>query len=302
MQRWLQVMALLWLAAVGSAQAQPADESRQISLLTFAPGELYWQRFGHNALLVQDSATGQELVYNYGIFNFEQENFFLNFARGKMQYQLAADSLQRTLALYAYEGRWVYAQRLNLDAAQRRSLADFLAWNARPENAEYRYDYFRANCSTRVRDALDQALGGALRKQLEARIEPASYRFDATRLITPIPALMAGMDFIMGPAGDPPETLWQRSFVPEVLMRAVRETRIGNAPLVQAEGFLLTNAQSPAIPQRPLSLLPFTLSVGLLLGLALPLLASRRQQAWARWSQASLSALWCLLCGLAGVI
>lgn len=302
MRRLLLGLALLFLATIGLAQAHPAPEPRQITLLTFAPGQEYWQRFGHNALLVQDPTTGFEAVYNYGMFNFAQENFFLNFARGKMQYQLAADSLHRTLALYASEGRWVYAQQLNLDAAQRRALADFLAWNAQPENAEYRYDYFLSNCSTRIRDALDQTLDGALRRQLQARIEPASYRYDATRLITPIPALMAGMDFIMGPEGDHPQTLWQRSFVPEVLMRAVRETRIGDAPLVKAEGYLLANTNSPVIPDRPLSLLPITLTSGLLLGLALPLLAMRRSRTWARWSHASLSLLWLLICSIAGLI
>ena len=150
------------------AQAQPATpesstgDSLRISVLTFAPGETYWQRFGHNAILVENTVTGANAVYNYGMFDFFQKNFFLNFARGYMVYRLDVDSLDRTLALYASEGRWVYQQVLALDAAQRLQLAVFLDHNARPENADYRYDYFRDNCSTRVRDALDTALGGAL--------------------------------------------------------------------------------------------------------------------------------------------
>ena len=61
----------------------------------------------------------------------------------------------------------IRAQELNLTAAQVDSLRRFLAWNIQPENAEYAYDYYRDNCSTRIRDALDRVLGGAIRRYAE---------------------------------------------------------------------------------------------------------------------------------------
>jgi hypothetical protein len=80
------LLALLALLALwgGWVQAQPAP---QVSLLTFSPGDIYWQRFGHNALIVRDG-LGAPRLYNYGTFDFQQKNFFLNFARGRMQYRL----------------------------------------------------------------------------------------------------------------------------------------------------------------------------------------------------------------------
>ncbi len=304
MRGLLAVIALL-LALLSPARAQqsanPADTLR-VSLITFAPGEAYWQRFGHNALLVENTVTGANAVYNYGMFDFFQKNFFLNFARGQMQYRLDVDSLDRTLQLYASESRWVYQQVLNFDPQQRLELAIFLDRNAQPDQAEYRYDYFRDNCSTRVRDAIDRIVGGALRKQLEAQPTTVSYRFEATRLVTPIPALMAGMDLIMGPAGDTPVNLWQQSFVPEVLMHALENTQVNGKPLVLRAGFLLANTHSPVAPEKPLNFLPLTLPLGLLLGIALPLLAARRQQAWARYTFAGVAGLFWLFCSLGGLI
>src|SRR5262249_34065989 len=137
------------------APAPPADvpgANLEVALLTFGPGEELWERFGHNAIEVRNRATGAAVLYNYGIFDFAQENFFLNFARGLMTYRVAAGDPAEELPLYVAEGRWIVEQRLNLTAPQRARLAEFLAWNVRPEHAQYRYDYFRANCSTRVRD------------------------------------------------------------------------------------------------------------------------------------------------------
>jgi len=80
--------ALLLLAMTLLAPAFAAAAPR-IGLLTMAPGAEYWARFGHNAILVVE-ADGTSTSYNFGYFDFEQENFFLRFIRGEMLYQLVA--------------------------------------------------------------------------------------------------------------------------------------------------------------------------------------------------------------------
>lgn len=316
----LATALLLALAAALPAQAQPmaapvdatvpaplaAERAApQVILLTFAPGPVYWQRFGHNALLVRDLANGEDRVYNYGIFDFRQKNFFLNFARGRMQYRLAVEPLADTLAQYQYEGRWVHAQELNLEPAQARELAAFLAWNALPENAEYHYDYFLSNCSTRVRDAIDRVTGGALRRQLESRTTGVTYRFEATRLMSPVPPLFMGMDAVVAAPGDKPINIWQQSFVPMVLMEAVRSARLSDAagaerPLLRGEGQILQGGLPE--PKSPPSLLTAMAAVGLALAAVLLLLARLRAAAPARWSLSSLALLLNLAAGLGGLV
>lgn len=307
LRHWLAASLLALLAWLPAAQAQDAVASTpgatpRISLLTFAPGPVYWQRFGHNALMVEPGDGGATAVYNYGIFDFFQKNFFLNFARGHMLYRLAAIPVPNTLAEYAAEGRWVYVQELALSEAQARNLAAFLAENALPQNAEYRYDYFRANCSTRVRDALDQTLGGALKQAWSPQPSGTSFRREATRLMSPVPPLMLGMDYILGPAADQPISLWEQAFVPEVLMRAVRAARVDGQPLVAREGYWLPPAGGPEAPEQAFGFTLPALLLGALLATALLLLHRQRRRPTARGAYLVLALLPSLLSGLGGLV
>ena len=277
----------------------------RVALVTFGPGRIYWERFGHNAFIVDDPATGARIAYNYGVFDFEEEHFLLNFALGHMRYSLVAEPLDADLARYAAEGRSVTVQMLNLTPAQARQLAEFLAWNAQPQNADYRYDYFVNNCSTRLRDALNRALGGALERQLARRPAPDTYRFEAVRLVSPDFWLALGMDMGLGPNADGPLNLWQESFVPMVLSRAlddiaVRDTNGGTLPLVSDEQVVLPGRLAPA-PAAPRELrLPF-LAAGMGLA-ALLLWLARGKGRFYRASFALLATAWWLICGFSGLV
>jgi len=283
-----------------------SGETLSISVLTFGPGTIYWERFGHNAILVRDSESGENIAYNYGMFDFNQKNFMLNFARGYMLYRMAADPLEYDLDIYRHEGRWVQEQKLNLTPAQRAALSDFLDWNARPENMHYRYDYFLSNCSTKVRDALDQVLGGALRRQLEAVMTPYSYRYDAVRLVSPDLFAGIGMDLALGPTADRPINQLQESFVPMVLMQELRQAKVKDAqgqeqPLVSSEVRLLQSRVPEDPPQPPDWRLPFLL-IGLAFAALLLLLNRLRGIFAARFGFAVLASAWTLACAAGGLI
>ena len=80
-----------------------------------------------------------------------------------MLYAMGGDSLPEQLLVYRYLNRSVMAQELDLTAAQRDSILHQIQWYAQPENVNYRYDYYRDNCATRVRDIIDNAIGGQMR-------------------------------------------------------------------------------------------------------------------------------------------
>jgi hypothetical protein len=303
------VLCFLIIAATFWACANGAEASFQsapkVALVTFGPGRLYWERFGHNAIVVDDPDTGERLAYNYGVFDFQGQHFLQNFALGHMHYSLLAQHLDANLATYVAEGRSVTVQMLNLTPAQARQLAVFLAWNAQPENAGYSYDYFINNCSTKVRDALNRALGGAIERQLAGRPAPNTYRFDAVRLISPDLWLALGIDMGLGPNADVPLNLWQESFVPMVLSRALRDVvvRDGNGdtlPLVSSEEVVL-RGRLPPEPAAPFELrLPF---LGAGVGLAALLLWSTHGKGRLyRTSFAVLAVAWWLVCGLSGLL
>lgn len=300
------VLAVLLFGITGAAIASaPSASAPQVALVTFGPGQIYWERFGHDAFIVKDPAAGEPIVYNYGVFDFEQKNFFLNFARGHMQYRLIAEPLDDDLAAYAAEGRSVTVQMLNLTPAQARWLAAFLAWNARPENARYRYDYLINNCTTKVRDALNQALGGALEPQLSRQWTHQTYRFHIIRLISPDFWLALGMDAALGPAADRPLNLWQESFVPIALSHALRQAVVRDAggetrPLVTDEQVVLRGRLPPAPAAPPALGLPL-LVTGLALAASL-LWLSRGKGRIHRGGFALVANAWWLICGFSGLV
>lgn len=298
------LLACTFPADLGATET-PQPSAPQLAIVTFGPGTLSWERFGHNAIVVDDPEAGTRLTYNYGVFDFLEQNFLLNFALGHMHYSLAARELDEDLAVYLGEGRSVTVQVLNLTPAQARHLAAFLAWNAQPKNAGYRYDYFLNNCSTRVRDALNQALGGALERQLAGRAAPRSYRSDAVRLISADFWSAVGMDMGLGPKADGPLSLWQESFVPMVLSASLRNVVVTDAsgralPLVSDEQVVSTG-ELPAPPAAPPELrLPF-LAAGIGLG-ALLLGLARGAGRLYRVSFGLLAVAWWLICGLSGLV
>ena len=289
-----RLAAALLLALL--ACALPALAAPRIGVATMQPGEIFFERFGHNAIVVDDPAAGPPLSYNFGFFDPGEPDFVARFARGDMRYRLVVLPLADDLAYYRDVGRGVSIQWLDLDAAQAAGLSARLARNARPENAEYSYDYFTDNCSTRVRDAIDEGLGGALRRHMQGRSQGNTYRSEAVRLARPAAWMALGFDLGLGPAADRPNALWDDAFVPMRLATALRDVRHADGrPLVASEEALLPHRIGPEPEPRQVAWIPW-----LVAGLALAALAwsqrgHPRAVAWAAM------ATW-LACALVGAL
>jgi len=267
---WSRACVLLLCLIVAPLAFAQADVPR-IGVATMQPGDVFFERFGHNALVVDDPAEPGPLSYNFGFFDPNEPDFVPRFIRGDMRYRLEALPLAEDLAYYRDVGRGVTIQWLDLDPDQARRMAAALAENARPENARYRYDYFTDNCSTRVRDVIDDALDGALRSQLQGRSRGNTYRSDAVRLASPAPWMWLGFDIGLGPAADRPNALWEDAFVPMRLAEALRSARnVDGRALVSGEQVIVPHTQPPEPAERARRLWPWLLA-GLVLGASIVL-------------------------------
>ena len=247
---------LVLLLAMSPALAAP-----RIGVVTMLPGEIFWERFGHDAIVVDDPAQGSPISYNFGFFNLDESGFFGRFIRGEMEYQLVALPLAEDMRYYQETGRGVSIQWLDLDDGQAARLAAALAENAKPENARYRYDYFTDNCATRVRDALDRALDGGLRKQLESRSLGNTYRSESVRLASPALWMGLGFDVGLGPYADRPLSRWEDAFVPMHLADGLREARRADGrKLVLREETLLPHRIAPEPSPQPQRWWPWLLA------------------------------------------
>ncbi|HET6631119.1 MAG TPA: DUF4105 domain-containing protein [Rhodanobacteraceae bacterium] len=301
--------ALLGLLPLSPARADlghaPGEQLR-VELITYGPGSIYWERFGHDAIAVTDTVSGESLALNYGVFDFAQKDFLLNFARGHMRYSMGAVPTAEDIAWFASQGRSVTRQRLALSPAQKASLRDYLLWNLEPAHADYSYDYYLDNCATRVRDALDRALGGRLRAQWQGAENLPSYRWQTDRLLAAQPWLMLLVDLGLGPEADRPLSRWDESFLPGVLMRSVAAASIagGNGsrqPLVASQS-LVVPSSLPAPPDRPPNLLWPLGGAGIVLGLLLARAGWRRRRRARGDSFAIGGFVFALVAGLIGVV
>jgi hypothetical protein len=135
----------------------------QISVITFGPyqGEL-WSAFGHNGVRVYDPDRNIDWIYDWGRFDFDQANFYWNFARGKLMYSIGrTQDFGRYKNRYVYEDRFVYEQVLNLTPQEVQRYFDYLENNNLPENQEYSYNYVFENCATRIRDITQEIVPNA---------------------------------------------------------------------------------------------------------------------------------------------
>ncbi|CAM1368395.1 lipoprotein N-acyltransferase Lnb domain-containing protein [Tenacibaculum xiamenense] len=134
----------------------------KISVITYGPGDALYEKFGHTAIRIQDPVLQLDLIYNYGIFDFTEENFYVNFTKGFMKYRLARYSFPPSLRGYNNDERWVKEQVLNLTVEQRNTFFRYLENNAKPENASYFYDPFFNNCSTKPIDIMKDIFGDVI--------------------------------------------------------------------------------------------------------------------------------------------
>ena len=278
-----------------------------IYLLTFGWGDVSWERFGHNAIWIKDRARGTDITYNWGMFDFRQPRFVWRFVTGDTHYWTEAFDLNTMLTAYRQENRSVLAQELNLTPAQRLKLQQFVEWNARPENKFYRYDYYRDNCSTRVRDAIDHALSGQLQTATVTRMTSGTYRWHTQRLMAGDIPLYTGVTLALSARADKPLSIWEEMFLPVRMANDLRTVSIADStgaqiPLVRSETAMFTAGRPPE-PAAPPFYFPLFVSVGIIFAAVLVVLVRTAESGSriAMFAATALATLWSLIAGLGGL-
>ena len=120
-EAFLRRVAALLLAALAlcvlprpAHATVPVNATPRIGVATMAPGEVFFERFGHNAIIVQDPVTQETWSYNFGMFDMGEDGFVGRFIDGRMVYRLAKLRWEEDLANYERSGRGVTIQWLRL--------------------------------------------------------------------------------------------------------------------------------------------------------------------------------------------
>lgn len=307
-RRLLLALALAGGLPAGQAAGQepaPAPEpgaELSVALVTVGPGARVWERFGHNLIWVRSTTAPLDSVWDWGRFQFD-EGFFLRFARADLRYWMQGAPGLPVVQWYAGMERRVVVHELALSPPQRRALLDALHANDTDAARYYQYHYYLDNCSTRIRDALDRVLGGAIRARTDTALTPWSYRDQTKRLNQHNPFLYFGLTTLLAGATDRKITAWEEMFLPEGVERWVREIEVAGpggarVPLVAREEVVAPGGRYP-VPDAPSRWWPGFLATGVAIG-ALLAGTGRSRGAWRRgFLPAAFS--WLFLAGILGV-
>jgi hypothetical protein len=292
------------LAAQTPATTEPGSQLT-VYLLTMGPGDQVWEKFGHNAIWIHDEVNHTDIAYHWGLFDFADKDFIPRFVQGRMRYSMGAFDMNETIDAYRRANRTVWAQQLNLTPPQRQHLQEFVSWNVLPENRYYRYDYFRDNCSTRVRDALDGSLGGIIKGATENIPSGTTYRFHTSRFTQDDCPIFTATMMVLGEPTDREIRAYEEMFLPVRMMDRLRSVRVagasGSQPLVLNERVLVqaTRAPEDTVVRRGMgSYLTISLIVLGLLALSWVFARSGERKT----GMLMLATLWSVVAGLAGVL
>ena len=204
----------------------PPGSHLEVLLMTIGPGDAIWERFSHNAIVIRDDRARTEVAYNWGIFDFNDTDFIPRLARGRMRYSMQGFPSSTWLGVYRRANRDVWLQPVNLTPGERLELQAVVQELDTEANRYYRYDYYRDNCSTRVRDVLDRVLGGQIRAATGVTDTGTTYRWHTARLLQSAPAYYAGIQFVVGNRGDETISAWEEMFLPIRLKEHLEGIRI----------------------------------------------------------------------------
>lgn len=195
-----------------------AMDSVEVSLLTCQPHDEVYSLYGHTALRWHDMRrNGADLVFNYGVFNFNAPHFVARFVFGLTDYELGVCPFPLFAREYVHYGSMVSEQVLNLKAQEKIALRDALALNLQPENVRYRYNYFYNNCTTMARDIVERCMQDSVCYR-QTDQHHVSWRTMVHEMTASHRWTQFGIDLLLGVMADGPTTTRQRQFLPHRLM------------------------------------------------------------------------------------
>lgn len=233
-------LTIIWTLIFGNQEAgkaQTLSPQAEISLLTCSPGKELHTLFGHSAIRVKDTVNKWDWVFNYGTFDFSTPNFYLKFAQRNLEYMLSISRFDSFRRVYIREQRNIYQQQLNLDSLSKQKLFQALLVNYRPENRYYRYDFLFDNCSSRVRDVIEDNVEETINFSSNSKTSSKSFRDLMKPYVKENRWIDLGINLLLGKPSDNIATPYQYMFLPDHLMEAFALAELGSSgkkrPLAQ---------------------------------------------------------------------
>ncbi len=208
-----------------NAQLKLTTESK-ISILTIGPGTSLNDAFGHSAIRIKDPVYKFDIVFDYGRYDFETENFYLKFAQGKLDYEINQSDFEVFMRYYQYNNRSVKEQLLNLNTEQKTAFYYLLKEAIKPENKSYPYDFFYNNCATKIKDDIETILNNQLAYYPKTTFKQFSFRNLIRSDLNQNSWGSFGIDIALGSKIDQIASVEEHMFLPKYLHQLLENARL----------------------------------------------------------------------------
>ena len=188
-------------------------DSVEVSLLTCSPHEEIYSLYGHTALRWHDLRKGEDIAFNWGVFDFKKPFFVGRFVFGLTDYELGAYPYPLFRKEYKKYGSGITEQVLDLRPEEKMAIKEALIRNMQPENKVYRYNYFYDNCSLRPRNLIERCISGEVKYVAREDYQP-TYREMVHGCVRNHPWAAFGNDMLLGIRADMKTDLRQQEFLP----------------------------------------------------------------------------------------
>ena len=188
----------------------------KISILSIGEGPSLVDAFGHTAIRVKDAQLKNDIVFNFGVYDFNSPNFYSNFVKGRPEYKLAIQNYSNLIQNYIRQKRYIVEHQLNLDQNSTKIIIDLLV--EKLNDPYYIYDYFRDNCTTRAADIVIDKTNNKFKDDKLESEAILTYRELIHRKINENSWAALGIDLCLGAIIDKKINTRETFFLPENLM------------------------------------------------------------------------------------
>ena len=188
----------------------------KISILSIGEGPSLVDAFGHTAIRVKDAQLKNDIVFNFGVYDFNSPNFYSNFVKGRPEYKLAIQNYSNLIQNYIRQKRYIVEHQLNLDQNSTKIIIDLLV--EKLNDPYYIYDYFRDNCTTRAADIVIDKTNNKFKDDKLESEAILTFRDLIHRKINENSWAALGIDLCLGAIIDKKINTRETFFLPENLM------------------------------------------------------------------------------------
>ena len=306
----LTLCILLGFALVSALPAQAErGNDLTVKVAVMGPGDELYFWWGHIALVIDNARTRQSRFYDYGLFSFENDNFFVNFAFGRLWYSSGVSPAEGNIASYVFTNRSVIMYTLDIPPEKREEVRQFAEYSILPENRDYLYHHFYHNCTNPILDIIDLATDGQFSKRYMNEPSRFTLRQHVRRHTWFSPFFDWILNFWMGQDIDTPITVWDELFLPAEVGHRINDFSYVDSsgisrPLVSNVEVVYEAYDRPIVLDTPRKQWPRQLffSLGLSLVLAYLFLVQSRHTARGQVALGITHSLFGLFFGIVGLM